>query len=155
MVERGDLLERIERLVKPVINSEGMDLLDLEFKKERKNWYLRLFIDKPGGVTLDDCQNISYQVGELLDIEEVINQQYILEVSSPGLDRPLKKEEDYYRFTGRLVKLTTSTPIMARRKFTGWLKGLEGERVKLQLSSGETISIPLSAITKAQLEVEF
>lgn len=151
---KGNLLERIEKLARPVIDSEGMELVDLEFKREGKNWYLRLFIDKPGGINLDDCQNISHQVAELFDIEEVITHRYILEVSSPGLTRSLKRAEDYQRFAGRLIKLTTLTPIKGRRKFIGQLKGLDGETVKLEMNNGETIFIPLSAITKAHLEVE-
>jgi ribosome maturation factor RimP len=155
MTGKGDLLDRIERLAKPLIESEGMDLVDLQFKREGNRWYLRLFIDKPGGISLDDCQNISYQIGELLDIEEVIDKRYILEVSSPGLDRPLKREEDYQRFVGRLVKLTTSLPIMGKRVFVGRLRDLENKKVKIQLNSGETLFIPFASIAKARLEVEF
>jgi ribosome maturation factor RimP len=154
-MDKKTLLDRIEVLIKPVITSEGMELVDLEFKKEGKHWYLRIFIDKPGGVSLDDCQNISHQLGVLLDVEEVINQHYILEVSSPGLDRPLKKEEDYHRFAGRLVKITTSISIKGRKRFIGRLEGLEDEVVKLRLERGGMVSIPFESINKAQLEVEF
>src|SRR3990167_9137109 len=95
----------VENLVKPIVESEGMELVDVEYKKEGKTWYLRIFIDKNAGVTLDDCQNISYQIEKLLDVEDIISDSYTLEVSSPGIERPLKKISDYNRFKNRLVKI--------------------------------------------------
>src|SRR5688572_25516812 len=91
-------VERIaEKLAIPIIEKEEFELVDIEYKKEGANWYLRLYIDKPGGITLDDCQKISNQLGDRLDEEDPIKGNYFLQVSSPGLDRPLKKERDFVR----------------------------------------------------------
>ena len=92
-----------ERLVMPIIQNENFELVDLEYKKEGSNWYLRIYIDKPGGITLDDCQKVSEQLGEELDREDPISENYFLEVSSPGLDRPLMKDSDFIRFAGEFV----------------------------------------------------
>jgi len=154
-MDKRSILERIEALTRPILGAEGMELVDLEFKKEGKNWYLRVFIDKPGGVTLNDCQNVSNQLGVILDIEEIIDHRYILEVSSPGLDRPLKKIEDYYRFQGRLVRVNTSATIMGRKRFIGRIAEVDQEGIRLQLEHKERVFIPYGLITKARLEVEF
>ena len=156
-------LERIFGLVSPVLHDMSFELVDLEFKREGKNWLLRLFIDKPGGITLDDCVDVSREVGALLEVEDVIESSYRLEVSSPGLDRPLKKAQDYERFCGELVKIKTHEKVdpdsrgYERKTFVGKLLGYEDGRVRiLQVDKkGGEIVFSLEDIAKTNLEPEF
>lgn len=149
------LLAQVERLVKPILLSEGMELVDLEFTRQGKRWYLRIYMDKKGGVTLRDCENISHQVERVLDVEDLIPQSYVLEVSSPGLDRPLKKREDYLRYRGKLIKFSTSTAIRGKKSFVGTLKELKEDVVWVELKDGEILQVPWPEIVKARLEVDF
>jgi ribosome maturation factor RimP len=154
MAAVSDIRERVCSLVEPILRSEGMELTDLEFKKGRGRWFLRIFIDKEGGVTLDDCADISVQVGQILEVEDVIDKSYILEVSSPGLNRPLKKEEDYLKFSGRLAKISTYEAVSGKKVFIGRLKGLEEHSVVIEEEGGTLVSIPFAKIAKGRLEVE-
>lgn len=155
------LVETIKTLVSPIIAGTGLELVDVEFKHEGQAQVLRIFIDKPGGVSLDDCQAISRECEVVLDVEDIIQTQYILEVSSPGLDRPLRNQEDYRRFTDRLVKLKTYRPVRGRKKFLGYLRGMTEETatepcmVILYTKDEEEIRIPYEMIASARLEVEF
>jgi ribosome maturation factor RimP len=137
-----------------------LELIDIEYGKIGRDAVLRLFIDKEGGVTLDDCAAVSRDLSTILDVEEIIPVAYTLEVSSPGLDRPLKKNEDYVRYTGRLVKLRTYEPFAddcgnKRKTFLGTLEGLHEGCVRMKLKEGQSASIPLERIAKANLEFEF
>lgn len=156
-------LDKIHQLIFPIIEDLGMELVDLEFKREGRDWFLRIFIDKEGGVTLDDCVEVSREAGALLEVEGVIETAYRLEVSSPGLDRPLKKSSDYERFKGERVKVKTFEKMdpdgrgHERKTFVGQLLGFEDGCVKIlqEDKEGGEISLPLDAIAKANLEVEF
>ena len=149
-----ETVARINELILPVLQSQGVELVDTEFIKAGRRYTLRLFLDKPGGITLDDCASLSSILGEIIDVHEIINHAYALEVSSPGLTRPLKKVEDYQRFAGRLVRITVRGGTGKRSLFRGELKGLEGESVVLQEDS-QVIHIPLADIVKARLDIEF
>jgi ribosome maturation factor RimP len=155
------IIEKIKMLVAPIIAGAGLELVDAEFKHEGQTRVLRIFIDKPGGVTLDDCQRISRECEVVLDVEDIIQTQYMFEVSSPGLDRPLRTREDYRRFKDRLVKLKTYRPIQGRKTFLGYLQGMTEETatepcmVILHMKDDEDIRIPYEMITSARLEVEF
>jgi len=154
-----DVVSRVTELATPLLDSLGLELVEIEYRKEGQGMILRLFIDKPGGVTLDDCADVSRELSEILDVEEVIHAHYNLEVSSPGLNRPLNKESDYLRYAGRLVKIKTFE-MMAddagnkRKTFLGELLGLEGGIVSLKLTEGQSAKIPLEKIAKANLEFE-
>lgn len=148
------VIERVRTLLLPLLEAEGMELVDLEFRREGRGWVLRIYLDRPGGVTLDDCQRVSEQMGDLLDIEDLIDHPYTLEVSSPGLDRPLKTPQDFIRFTGRLVRLTTAVPIAGQRRFRGRVEGYREGKVILVRDQGPICLIPHEAILKARLEVE-
>jgi ribosome maturation factor RimP len=148
------VMERVRTLLLPLFQAEGIELVDVEFRREGRGWVLRVYLDRPGGVTLDDCQRVSEQVGDLLDVEDLIDYPYTLEVSSPGLDRPLKTPEDFIRFTGRLVRLTTAAPIAGQRRFRGRLEGYREGQVILAQDHGPIFLIPYEAILKARLEVE-
>jgi ribosome maturation factor RimP len=152
--------DQVKALIMPIISNAQLELVDVEYTREGQVHYLRIFIDRPGGVTLDDCQMISRECEVVLDIEEIIHTQYILEVSSPGLDRPLKKKDDYERFRDRLVKIRTYHAIEGRKNFLGHLAGLMDDpetdtcMVKLHVD-GDDIRIPYDMIASARLEVEF
>lgn len=157
------LLEKIRALAEPVLASLKLELVELEFKHEGRDWYLRFFIDKEGGVTLDDCGDFSHEIGTLLEVEDPIPQAYRLEVSSPGLDRPLKKPADYQRFVGQLIKLKTFEKLdpdqrgYSRKTFVGVLLGLEGGVVRIEQNDkqGGVAEFPIEGIAKANLEIEF
>lgn len=148
------VIERVQALTLPVVESLGMELVDVVFRREGRGWVLRLYLDKPGGVTLDNCQEVSEQLSDLLDIEDLIDHPYTLEVSSPGLDRVLKTPEDFCRFAGRLARIQTTASIDGHQRFHGRLEGYRNGMVVLRPSKGPELLIPLEAIAKARLEVE-
>lgn len=150
---KSSITQSVEEMVEPVLSSENLELVDVQYLKEGKNWYLRIFIDKPGGVTVDDCQKASSAIGDLIEIEDVINSNYILEVSSPGLDRPLKKEKDFLRYKGRKIQATTFSPINDQRNFKGVITGFQEGRLELETQCGQ-VNISLDNLAKARLEIE-
>jgi len=157
---QADITTRISSLISPLLASKGLELVDLEYRREGRIMILRLFIDKEGGVTLDDCAEASRELSELLDVEDVIPGNYSFEVSSPGLNRPLNKDADYQRFQGRLVKIRTFEPVAdeqgnLRKTFLGTLQGLTDGIVSIHLQEGQSAMIPLSKVAKANLEFEF
>ncbi len=146
-----DIVARVNDLIGPVLHHQGVELVETEFAKAGKRAVLRLYVDKPGGITLDDCAALSGVVGEIIDVHEVIRHSYILEVSSPGLTRPLKKAGDYQRFAGRLIRLTRRGGKGRVVTLRGELLGLAGDAVKLRL--GEEVQvIPLTEIVRARLD---
>jgi ribosome maturation factor RimP len=125
--------KEIEALLTPLIEQEGGELVDLQWRKEGPQWVLRLFLDKPAGITLDDCAYFSDRVGATLDEGDKITKSYVLEVSSPGLDRVVKKDKDFERFAGKPVKLRLKLPENGQRRFAGILKGLSEGKVSVQV----------------------
>lgn len=125
--------KEIEVLLTPLIEQEGGELVDLQWRKEGPQWVLRLFLDKPNGITLDDCAYFSDRVGATLDEGDKITKSYVLEVSSPGLDRVIKKDKDFERFAGKPVKLRLKLPENGQRRFAGVLKGLSEGKVSVQV----------------------
>jgi ribosome maturation factor RimP len=158
-----ELLAAIEALVMPILTELGMELVDLEFKREGHSWFLRMFIDRPGGVTLDDCAEASREVSAILEVEDPIEAPYRLEVSSPGIDRPLKKPADFERFAGQLIKIRTRNLLdpdargHQRKTFVGELCGLDGGMVRLRQTDkrGGEIAILLDEIDRTNLEPKF
>jgi ribosome maturation factor RimP len=149
-----DTVARIQELILPVLQAQEVELVDTEFVKTGKRYTLRLFLDKPGGITLDDCAALSRLLGEIIDVHEIINHAYPLEVSSPGLTRSLRKVEDFQRFAGRLARITVRGGTGKRSLFRGELIGLEGEAVALQEGS-QIHHIPLADIVRARLDIDF
>lgn len=147
--------EKVRGIAKPIVDSLGYELIDVEYLAGGNRAKLRLFIDKEGGVTLDDCEKASRYVGYALDVEDPMSTSYVLEVSSPGLDRPLKKPSDYERYKGRLVKIKTKVPVNDQMLFIGRLSGIINEKVKIKLDGEKDLSISLDDISSARLEVEF
>jgi ribosome maturation factor RimP len=148
-----EIVDRVRAVAEPVISDEGMDLVDIEYRRESKGWVLRLYLDKEGGVTLDDCTRISQEVGRSLDVEDFIQIPYTLEVSSPGLSRPLKTEKDFTKYRHSLIKVKTLDPIQNRRQFKGRLLGISENQIEMEVEGG-IFQIPLSNVAKANLEVE-
>lgn len=155
----SEITEQVAALAGPMLDSLGFELVDLEFKKSGRSFVLRLFIDKPGGVTLDDCAEASHELSLLLDVEDCIPGRYTLEVSSPGLDRPLKKEADFLRYQGRLAVVKTRELLKdekgsPRKTFLGTIEEMADGVVTLRLKEGPLARIPLTAMAKARLEFE-
>ncbi|MBW2038661.1 MAG: ribosome maturation factor RimP [Deltaproteobacteria bacterium] len=148
------MLKRVEGMLQPLLESEGLSLVDIEYKWERGGWVLRVYIDKEGGVTVDDCVQVNKELGQLLDVEDIIPTSYSLEVSSPGLDRPLKKEEDFIKYSGKKVRIKTRDYVSGRRNFKGDLLGCAEGKVMVKVEGREVFMIPLSSIIKANLEIE-
>lgn len=151
---KGNISQLVTTLIQPAVDDEGLDLVDVEFKKEGKNWYLRIFIEKAQGVTLEDCQNISHRIEDLIEIESIISRQYILEVSSPGLDRPLKSAKDFLRNKNRPVAITVFSPLQGRKNFSGVIKTVREQSLILD-EQGTELEIPLEKIAKAKLVINF
>jgi ribosome maturation factor RimP len=127
--------EIVEELALPVVEELSFELVDVEFLKEGANWYLRVYIDKQGGITIDDCQAVSERLSDMLDQKDPIRQSYILEVSSPG-ERPLKKDRDYERFRGEFVEVKLYQPLNGKKIFEGELLGLKGDIVEIKTVEG-------------------
>ncbi len=148
-----ELKERIREIIEIPILKKNMELVDLEWKRERNGWVLRIFIDKLGGVTVNDCAKISEMVSKILDKENLIHHFYILEVSSPGIERPLIKKEDYERFKGEKAKIILKEPISGRKNFKGIILGLKGELVQIEVDK-KIWEFHLNNIKKAYLQPE-
>jgi ribosome maturation factor RimP len=154
-------VKQLEVIARPVVEGLGYDLVDLEWKHESGSWILRLFIDDSlggepkKGVGLDDCARVSHAISAELDVADVIHARYSLEVSSPGLDRPLKRESDFRRFTGKKAKIRTRVPQggEARRNFSGQLVGVDGGKVQIEVD-GRVFAIAIEDVEKANLQVE-
>jgi ribosome maturation factor RimP len=147
--------EAINGIIERVTAREGLELVHWEMVGPRNNFMLRIYIDKPGGITHADCEMVSNQVGTLLDVEDLIPHSYTLEVSSPGIERGLYKRADYERFTGSRVKLKTYEPIGGQRNFRGELLGISGDTVSLNADGAGRVEIPFDKIAKANIEYEF
>ena len=147
------IAQSVMDLIEPVLEAEGLELVDVEYKKEGPNWILRIFINKEGGVTIADCQKVSHLTGDLIDVEETIKIPFNLEVSSPGLDRSLKREKDFLKFKGKRIRLHSLSPIDNKRKFTGILADFKDQIIFIDLD-GKPFEIPLSQVAKANLVIE-
>jgi ribosome maturation factor RimP len=147
----------VEAVARRVTDGRGFELADVEVKRERNGYLVRLFVDKEGGIGLEDLQSVSEEVSAILDAEDPVPSSYTLEVSSPGLDRPLKSEADYRRFLGKLVKLSSYEPIDGRRHWLGRLTAFEEGVVTLSLEKegGALARIPFEKLSHGRLEVEF
>jgi ribosome maturation factor RimP len=147
--------QKLTQIVEPVIAGQGYELVDLEFKNEMGGWVLRVFIDHESGVSLDDCTSVSRELSAVLDVEDAIPVAYNLEVSSPGLDRPLKKESDFARFVGKKARIRTRHPVgESRRNFSGTLLEVAAGKVKIDVGD-QVCEVPVDDVEKANLVYEF
>lgn len=150
----SEIVDRVKKIIDPILSNEGLECVDLDYRREARGWILRLYIDKEGGVKLDDCARISQEVGRILDVEIPIAIPYTLEVSSPGLTRPLKTERDYVKYQNRLIRVKTVTPIGNQRQFKGRLLKVANEGIEIDMGGG-VVHIPFQNIGKANLILEF
>ncbi|WP_435103957.1 ribosome maturation factor RimP [Arhodomonas sp. AD133] len=145
--------QRLIEMLEPVITAMGYELVGLEYHPSSKRGLLRIYIDAPDGIGVDDCARVSHQVSGVLDVEDPLPGEYNLEVSSPGLERPIFKASDYDRFAGEQVRVRVHGRLEGRRKFRGTLRGLRGDSVVIE-EGDEEVLVPLDAIERANLELE-
>ena len=150
----SSIAERVQEIAERVAIDHGLELVHAEVAGPDNKPIVRVFIDKPQGVTHDDCSEVSTHIGTILDVEDFIHASYTLEVSSPGLERGLYKRADYERFAGNNAKLKTRQPIGGQRNFRGRLLGVEGDEVVFDDRTNGRVQIPLDLITKANIEVD-
>jgi ribosome maturation factor RimP len=145
----------VSEVALPLVESLGFELVDVEFIKEGVNWYLRIYIDKPNGITIDDCQVVSEKISEKIDEIDPIEQSYFLEVSSPGLERPLKRDKDFVKFKGEQVEIKVFQPIDGKKIFDGELLGLEDNNIKIKLSDGSTLDFQKDKVATVRRVLKF
>ena len=155
MSETKRIVNDVSHLAEPLLHEFDLEMVDIEFRFERGRWILRVFIDKEGGVMVDDCTNVSRELGDLIEAEDIIDYPYALEISSPGLNRPLKKESDFIRSIGKMVKLRMSRPINRRKNFTGRLANVREGMISLLVDDSNLVELPLKEIDKARVKYEF
>lgn len=144
----------VEQMVLPILEREGLELVDVEFVKEGGNWFLRIFIDRDGGVDLDACSRVNEQLSKLLDKKDPIPGPYILEVSSPGAERPLKTERDFARAIGKLVAISLYEPIAGSKKHVGRLEAFDEAELSIALRDGQELAIPRGKIAHIRLSLD-
>ncbi len=159
-IAQESVAERARQLLEPVLARDGFDLVEVEWQREGGSWMLRLYVDKATGIGIDDCQAASRLVETILDVEDFIEPTYSLEVSSPGVERPLRKPEDFNRFAGQRAKVRAFGPIESaagqppRKQWTGTLRGFADGAVEIQVD-GKVHRIPVGRVAKAHLEYDF
>jgi len=161
MAEIQQIIETVTHLVEPIVRDELLELVEVEFHPAGGRWLLRVYIDKEGGVTIGDCERVSRELERILDVDDIIDHPYTLEVSSPGLTRTLKNKGDFERYKGKRCKIVTSSLIDSRSEFEGEIREVSEESVKIMTASqaknetrADIYDIPFCAIKKAHLEFE-
>ena len=155
MTKREEYEQKTEKLLMPIMEANSFELVDVEYVKEAGNWYLRAYIDKPGGITVDDCEVVNRELGDLLDRDDFIDDSYILEVSSPGLGRPLKKERDFIRSKGEEVEIRTYRMVDRQKEFRGVLKAWDKDTVTIETEDGQEQIFDRDNIALIRLAFDF
>ena len=155
LARREEYEQKTETLLEPIITRLGIELVDVEYVKEGGQWYLRAYIDKPGGITVDDCEAVSREFSDILDEKDYIEDSYIFEVSSPGLGRPLKKEKDFKRSLGEEVEVRTYRAIDHQKEFIGILDGYDKDTVTIAYEDGEKQTFEKKEIALIRLAFDF
>ena len=155
MAKREEYEKKTEALLIPMMEEYGFELVDVEYVKEGSNYYLRAYIDKPGGITIDDCETVSRRLSDQLDEQDFIPEAYILEVSSPGLGRPLKKEKDYIRSIGKEVEIHTFRPVEHEKTWEGVLTAYDKDTVTLAVSEEKSITFERTNLALIRLAFDF
>ncbi|MGF0102505.1 ribosome maturation factor RimP [Bariatricus sp. SGI.019] len=155
MTKRELYEQKTEEILLPIVEENGFELVDVEYVKEGSTWYLRAYIDKPGGINIDDCEVVSRRLSDILDEKDYIDDAYILEVSSPGLGRPLKKEKDFKRSLGEEVEIRTYRMIDKQKEFTGILKDYDEKTVTIEMDDDTTKTFEKSDIALICLAFDF
>lgn len=147
--------EKTEKLILPILEKNQFELVDVEYVKEGSTWYLRAYIDKEGGITVNDCELVAREMNEILDREDYVEGSYVFEVSSPGLGRPLKKEKDYIRNMGKKIEIRTYRPIAHKKEFTGILKAYDMRTVTITNEDGEDVVFEKADIALVRQALDF
>lgn len=155
MSRREEYEQKTEQLLEPIVVGKGFELVDVEYVKEAGTWYLRAYIDKPGGITVDDCEAVSREFSDILDEKDYIEDSYIFEVSSPGLGRPLKKEKDFQRSLGEEVEVRTYRAIDRQKEFVGILKAYDKDSVTIAYEDDSEQTFDKSEIALIRLALDF
>ena len=153
--QRKEIVSKVSELTRQIAQSEGLELVEAEWKGALRGGVLRVYIDKPTGITHADCECVSHQLSAALDVEDLVPTNYTLEVSSPGLDRKLSRPADFRRFEGRKAKVRMRTTLEGSRTVTGRIEGSSPQGVSLRAANGEELEIPYAEIELARLVVEF
>jgi len=148
------IIEMITDLVEPILHEMGFELVDILYLSKHGRWVLRIYIDRDGGVTINDCARVSGEMSDLLDVKEIIEHEYVLEVSSQGLNRPLKKERDIIRSIGKKIKVRMAVPVKGQRNFTGYLNNFQNSTLYVEMERG-VVELPWQEVEKANLVYEF
>jgi ribosome maturation factor RimP len=148
------ITKQVSDLIEPILEELGIELVDVEYLSDRGRWTLRIYIDREGGVTIDDCAKVSNELGDLIDIKNIIEHEYVMEVSSPGLNRPLKKEADFIRVIGKKIKVRTRMPLKGQRNFIGILTDFKEHELYIQWE-GQLITMAWADVEKANLVYQF
>ena len=155
MAKKDDYERRTEALVLPLVQEHAFELVDVEYVKEGGTWYLRAYIDKPDGITINDCEVISRALSDALDEEDFIEDSYVLEVSSPGLGRPLKKDKDFQRSIGEAVELKLYKPVDGSKDYTGILLSFDKDTVTIEKEDGNSAVFQRDALALIRLAFDF
>ena len=155
MSKRETYETRTEELITPILDRMNFELVDVEYVKEGGTWYLRAYIDKEGGITVNDCEAVAREMNEILDREDFVEDSYVFEVSSPGLGRPLKKEKDFARSLGEEVEVRTYRAIDRQKEFIGILKDYDKDTVTIEYEDGETMTFDKADIALIRLAFYF
>ena len=147
--------QKTEELLLPILQELSFELVDVEYVKEGGTWYLRAYIDKPGGIAINDCETVSRALSDLLDEKDFIDDSYVLEISSPGLGRPLRKEKDFLRSIGEEVDVRTFRPIDHQKEFTGILKSFDKEKIVLEMEDDQEMVFQRADIALVRLSFDF
>ena len=155
MSKHEDYEQRTQKLLEPILEKNSYELYDVEFVKEAGNWYLRVYIDKEGGITIDDCELVSRTLSDLLDEHDFISESYMLEVSSPGLGRRLRKDKHFEKSIGEEVEVKLFRPINKKKEYIGRLKSFDKNTVSIELDDGSVLEIPRELISVIRLTFDF
>jgi len=151
IMKKSEVAGKVEEIVSPALEDKGYELVEVEWKPKNGTWNLCLYIDKPGGVNIKDCEVVNHEISDLLDMVDIIPHSYVLEVSSPGVERPLKTWRDYEKYTGKAIQVSTYEKIDGQKKFYGWLDSFSEEELVLNKDQGDTVCIPFSKIARVKL----
>ena len=147
-------VQSVTELIEPVLEAMDVELVDLEYRFEQGRWVLRIYADMQGGISVDDCARVSREIEDLIEVNDIFQQEYVLEVSSPGLNRPLKKEKDFVRVKGEKIKVRMRTALKGRRNFTGYLTDVRDGIAYVDVTEGR-VALPLDGMEKAHLVYAF
>lgn len=149
-----EVVDRVSSLIAPVLEADRFELVHVTYRSEAGRWVLRVFLDRPEGVTVDDCALVSRRIEDLIEVEDMLPHAYRLEVSSPGLDRVLTREEHFQRFAGKMARMRQTVPLEGRKNFRGWIRGCRQGTVELEDEQGNLFRLPLQETLLARLEID-